>query len=61
MGIYYCRLLRVGSIFMRKKIDTQKEQPIEEVEQSGRYARSTDADSFFLFSPPDFSLVGCHC
>lgn len=57
----YCSLLRIGSIFMRKKIDTQKEQPSGEVEQAGRYARNNDADSFFLFSPPDFSLVGCHC
>lgn len=46
---------------MRKKIDTQKEQPSGEVEQAGRYAHNNDADSFFLFSPPDFSLVGCHC
>ena len=42
---------------MRKKIDTQRDQPHEEVDQGGRFGGNNGGDNFFLFSPPDFSLV----
>ena len=42
---------------MRKKIETQKEQPEENVRFIGRYGGDMESNNFFLFSPPEFSLV----
>ena len=47
----------IGSIFLRKKIDTQKKQTGEESASLGRYGDNDATDNFYLFSPPDFSLV----
>lgn len=51
----YCYLL--GSIFLRKKIDTQKEVSHESSNSCGRYGDNYGDDNFFIFSPPDFTLV----
>ena len=48
----------IGSIFLRKKIDTQKKHHEEEDVPLGRYGGNDPSDNFFLFSPPEFSLVG---
>ena len=53
----YC-VNSLGSIFLRKKIDTQKKHHEEEDVPLGRYGGNDSSDNFFLFSPPDFSLVG---
>lgn len=59
MGKLYCiQFLKIGSIFLRKKIETQKEQSSDSVFMGGRYDQQRGDDNFFLFSPPDFSLVG---
>ena len=57
MGIILVIRLSLGSVLLRKKINTQKEQPQEEVKQYGRYAKKEDSCNFFMFSPPEFSLV----
>ena len=57
MGMSTVPNLSLGSVLLRKKIDTQKEQPQEEVKQYGRYAKKEDSCNFFMFSPPEFSLV----
>ena len=51
-------LLVIGSIFLRKKIDTQKEVSSESMSVTGQNGGSYPDDNFFLFSPPEFSLVG---
>lgn len=48
----------IGAIFLRRKIETQRENHSEEPSLSGRYGRDDENDNFFLFSPPEFSLVG---
>ena len=48
----------IGSIFLRKKIDTQKKHHEEEDVPLGRYGGNDPSDNFFLFSPPEFSRVG---
>ena len=55
---YRFLLLFLGSIFLRKKIDTQKEVSHETSNSCGRHGEDYADDNFYLFSPPDFTLVG---
>ena len=59
MGIYNVSSICIGSVLLRKKIDTQSDLSESMERPMGRYANhSNDLDNFFLFSPPDYSLVG---